>query len=89
MATFKRDGYLYTNKSVKGRLSPIKKGIDRGIFLVKWKNKFTGYILQHINSIDVPAEFVGKRVRIKLEVIPDIEDIAGITREQLTMEYDR
>jgi len=86
MATFKRDGYLYTNKSVKGRASPIRKGVNRGIFLVKWKNKFTGYILQHINSIDVPAEFVGKRVRIKLEILqnqPDIEDIAGITRENL------
>lgn len=67
MAFVDSDGYI-KRKTKSGRRNPTGKGTVRDWYLVKSKG-YSGAININCVGINTPKEYIGKRVKLKVEVL--------------------
>ena len=71
MARINSQGYLERKSCGKGDGRNSGITIYRNWFLIKYNSKKTGYV--NIGFMTLPEEYIGKRVRFKIEVIKEKE----------------
>ena len=67
MATIDESGYVTRLIPGAGRRGESRKHVFRNWYFVKWSDSFRGQI--RFGNVTIPKEFVGKRVRFKIEIL--------------------
>lgn len=65
-----KEGYLVRRQIISNK-HPYRNTKGYDYFLVKFSSVYSGYILLGKKHIYLPKEYIGKKIKIKIEIVKD------------------